>query len=679
MINRGGAHNLPLSTPDYRADMDGLRAVAVGGVIAFHAFPECLQGGFIGVDVFFVISGYLITTLILKSLENRTFSFQDFYARRIRRIFPSLIVVTASCCCFGWFALLPDEYRLLGKHMAGSAIFMPNLLLWSESGYFDYAADAKPLLHLWSLGIEEQFYLLWPLIVWVALKYRVNLIMAGGVLLLVSLVLNLSLIESDPSGTFFSPLTRIWELLAGGLWACCLWSGNHAFITFNSRLRSNPIMSNGLAVVGMIFLLLGALLLTPDVVFPGVWALIPVAGTLLIIMAGEQAWFNHVVLSNRLVVGIGLISFPLYLWHWPLLSFARILEGARPDLSIRMVAVALSFALAILTYYFIEKPVRFGPRKTGKTFLLVTLMVLSGSLGLFIFVQDGFKFRASSRAIEAQIADLNFDLPDSEGWYCQDAGHDSPRCHSTGPAPSVVVMGDSHAMTIYAGLRDRFKAKGQDIGLYGASDGCPPLLNVVIQDQGGDPRNCLKKGTQAIKRIIADPTVREVIITSRGPMYTTATGFGDIEQEQFGAWVLHFEGEPPGTRTNEDVFFMGLTKTLDALLAAGKKVTYLYDVPELGFDIRSCSPFRPFSITSKVTDPCAISKDIFVTRNKAFRHMMQAVLSARPTIHVVDLATALCDASRCFGARDGVLFYIDDDHLSNRGSAYVVRRLWNEF
>jgi peptidoglycan/LPS O-acetylase OafA/YrhL len=679
MISSSKDQNLPLPTPEYRANIDGLRAVAVGGVMAFHAFPEWLQGGFIGVDVFFVISGYLITSLILKTIENRTFSFSDFYARRIRRIFPSLILVTITCCCFGWFALLPDEYRSLGKHVVGSAVFIPNFLFWSESGYFDYAADTKPLLHLWSLGIEAQFYLLWPLMVWLSLKCRSNLIITSGVLLFASLVLNVSIVDSDTAGAFFSPLTRFWELVSGALLACFLCDENSPFAIFRSRIRSGPIVDNGLAIFGMMCLLLGASLLTPDVLYPGAWALIPVAGTLFIIMAGDKAWLNRAVLSNRLLVGIGLISFPLYLWHWPLLSFARILEGSSPDFSIRVAAVVLSFVLASLTYYFIEKPVRFGLHKAGKTFLLVILMALSGSLGLFIFIEDGFKFRASSRVIAAQVADLNFDLPDSEGWYCQDASYDSPRCHSTGPSPSVVVIGDSHAMTIYAGLRDRFKAKGQDIGLYGASDGCPPLLNVVIQDQGGDPRNCLKKGTQAIQRIIADPTVHEVIVTSRGPMYTTATGFGDIELDQFGTWVLHFEGERPGARTNEEVFFMGMTKTLDALLSAGKKVTYMYDVPELGFDIRSCVSFRPFAITSKVYDPCAVSKDIFESRNKTFRSMMQAVLSARPSIHVIDLATALCDEARCLGARDGVLFYIDDDHLSNRGSAYVVRQLWDDF
>lgn len=679
MTNTNDDDKLQWSPPAYRADIDGLRAVAVGMVMAFHAFPEWLPGGFIGVDVFFVVSGFLITTLILENIDSRSFSIADFYARRIRRIFPSLLVVMASCWLFGGFALLPDEYRALGKHIAGSALFIPNFLFWGESGYFDYAAETKPLLHLWSLGIEEQFYLLWPLVVWLSLRYRCSLIKAAGLMLVVSFLLNLKMVSSDPAGAFFSPWSRIWELLSGGLLA--------GFMVLKKRkgdaaalgLVSGVLMSNGLALLGAVLLLSGAGLFHAEMLFPGAWAMVPVAGTVLIITAGRNAWLNHVILSNRLLVGIGLISFPLYLWHWPLLSFARILEGTRPDLPIRLIAVMLSLVLAMLTYRFIERPMRFGQRGVGKTRVLVVLMALLGALGLATYLQDGFKGRTTSQTIDAQLADLNFDLPDSEGWYCADRGYDSPRCHSTGPAPSVVVMGDSHALMIYAALRERFKAKGQDIGLYGASDGCPPLLNVVIQDQGGDPRHCLKKGTRAIQRIIADPAAREVIITSRGPMYTTATGFGEIELDQFGTWVLHIDGEAPGVRSNEEVFSMGLAATLDALLAAGKKVTYLHDVPELGFDIRSCSSFRPFSISSKVRDPCAVSKEDFIRRNQAFRGMVQTILSARPAVHVVDLATALCDEVWCYGARDGVLFYIDDDHLSHRGSAYVVRRLWDAF
>ena len=240
-------------------------------------------------------------------------------------------------------------------------------------------------------------------------------------------------------------------------------------------------------------------------------------------------------------------------------------------------------------------------------------------------------------------------------------------------------MGDSHALTIYAGLIERFKTKGQDVALYGGSDGCPPLLNVVIQDLGGDIRNCLKKGTQAILRVIKDPAIKEVILTSRGPMYTTGKGFGEVESSQFGSWVLHFDDEDSQLRNNEEVFLMGLANTLDALLAAGKKVTFLHDVPELGFDIRSCFTFRPLVITHKAMDPCAVSKSDFVARTKMHRAGVDQILSVRPEIKVIDLAEALCDDEWCFASKNGILFYIDDDHLSLRGAEYVVKQLWDKF
>lgn len=668
-----------LIKPSYRPDIDGLRALAVLAVIAFHAFPSEVPGGFIGVDVFFVISGFLITTLIQESLQQQSFSFRTFYASRVRRLFPALVVVLLACQIAGWFALLSNEYKALGKHIGASTAFIPNFIFWSESGYFDYAAEAKPLLHLWSLGVEEQFYLCWPIVVWLCFKYKASLFKVGIALLLSSLVLNLIMIEESPSAVFFSPITRIWELLSGCLLA--YWANSRTVVvaSFKAKFGSIKWISHAVSMMGLASLLLGIFLFDQDTLYPGAWALIPVLGTCFIILAGNQSWLNTSVLSNRFLVWIGLISFPLYLWHWPLLSFARIMEGSKPEWQIRAALVAVSFALAVLTYYLIERPIRFGRHLKLKTYVLTIAMVIVGSLGIATYSQDGFKSRTTDKAIEAQLADLKFDISDSEGWYCQDKNYDSPRCHATGPKPSVVVIGDSHALTIYSGLRERFKAKGQDIGLYGASDGCPPLLNVVIQDQGGDARNCLKKGSQAIQRVIADASIKEVILTSRGPMYTTTEGFGDVELEQFGPWVLHFGGEEKGIRSNEEVFALGLTKTLDALLAAGKKVTFLHDVPELGFDIRNCFSFRPMTITNKVIRPCAVSRKDFEARTEAYRTMVNKILSERPEIKVIDLSEALCDERWCWGARGDTLFYIDDDHLSHRGADFVVRQLWDQF
>jgi peptidoglycan/LPS O-acetylase OafA/YrhL len=207
------------SHPKYRADIDGLRAIAVLGVVAFHAFPELLPGGFIGVDIFFVISGFLISTIIFENIEAKSFSFVDFYCRRIRRIFPALLLVIAASFAFAWFVLLPAEFKQLGKHILGGAGFFSNLLLWSESGYFDKSAEAKPLLHLWSLGIEEQFYIVWPLLLWAGWKLRINWLALIFSITVLSFFLNLHMVYADAVATFYSPLTRFWELSVGAVLA----------------------------------------------------------------------------------------------------------------------------------------------------------------------------------------------------------------------------------------------------------------------------------------------------------------------------------------------------------------------------------------------------------------------------------------------------------------------------
>jgi peptidoglycan/LPS O-acetylase OafA/YrhL len=668
-----------VSRPDYRQDIDGLRAIAVLAVIAFHAFPLWMPGGFIGVDVFFVISGYLITSLILIRQELNTFSLWEFYASRVRRLFPSLIFVLLTCLLFGWFALLSDEYKALGKHIAASALFISNFIFLAESGYFDYAAATKPLLHLWSLGIEVQFYLLWPFIIWLSLRYKRSLLTLTGATLLTSLIFNLFLVEKDISATFYLPFSRMWELLSGCLLACVVKYKAKEFLALKEKLSSSHVVDHGLASLGLIFLAYSLFFFNQDILFPGAFALLPTFGTILIILAGENSWLSRTVLSSRLLIGIGLISYPLYLWHWSLLSFAVILEGTKPNELIRLALVCAAFVLAGFSYYFFERLFRYGKNLRSKTYFLIVSMIVVGCSGLAVYALNGFQGRISNQEIQAQLNDLNFDLPESTGWYCGNLNYDSPPCHSTGPNPTVVVIGDSHALMIYSALRERFQAKGLDIGLYGGSDGCPPLLNVIIQDQGGDPRNCLVKGSKAIERIIADPSIHEVILTSRGPMYTTAKGFGDVELDQFGSWDLYFKGEKPGSSDNDTVFSIALSQTLDALLAAGKKVTYLHDVPELGFDIRRCSSFRPLSLTSQDTKYCGVSREVFEARTESFKRMVNNLFAQRPEIKVIDLSDALCDKDRCYGSKDGVLFYIDDDHLSLRGATYVVGKLWDKF
>lgn len=663
----------------YRPDIDGLRALAIIVVVGFHAFPQILSGGFIGVDVFFVISGFLITQVLEQQRKQPNFSPGEFYAGRIRRLFPSLLVVLTVCFIFGWIAFLSDEYKQLGKQILASTLFVSNFIYWAEAGYFDYAAYTKPLLHLWSLGIEGQFYILWPVVFLVALRFGISIAKICVVLIAASLVLNIWVAPESGSHAFYSPATRMWELLCGCLIAIFhrlrLERPGAASVVGNFSVMNQSAMS----VAGVALVLSSAIFFDQDLTFPGYWAICPVLGTTLIILAGTDSWFNRQVLSSRILVRIGLISFPLYLWHWPILSFAKIVSGIQPPAEVQIGLIALAVGLSIITYRWVERPLRFGSNLRMKTRWLIAGMCILAVCSVITFFQDGFPRRYKNQLVQAQLADLKFDLPDSEVWYCADTSQDGPRCHASGPDPSVVVIGDSHALTIYSGLIDRFKSKGQEIALYGASDGCPPLLDVEIQDLGGDARNCLVKGSQAIRRIISDLSIQHVIITSRGPMYTTAEGFGEIELEQFGTWALNFKGELRGARTNQEVFSLGLAKTLDALLSSGKTVTFLHDVPELGFDIRRCFAFRPFAMFADEKQPCAVSKADFESRTNAYRLLIDPVLAQRSAIKVIDLAEALCDQHWCYGAKDGALFYIDDDHLSHRGASYVVKRLWDKF
>lgn len=351
--------NLHFSHPKYRPDIDGLRAIAVLSVVAFHAFPNWMSGGFIGVDVFFVISGYLISMIIFENLDKGTFGFTEFYSRRIRRIFPALLLVLTVSYALGWFTLLADEYKQLGKHVAGGAGFASNFIFWKESGYFDNAAETKPLLHLWSLGVEEQFYIAYPLLLWLAWKRKFNLFTITVVIAVISYYLNVRGIRKDATASFFLPQTRFWELMSGSLLAWMTLYGGNALTKLNvmldrwlsiavyrePRAFDGATLANVVSFSGFILLLYGFFRINKEMSFPGVWALIPVVGSVLIISAGHKAWFNKVILSSRVAVWFGLISFPLYLWHWVLLSFPRVILGELPSQAIRVAAVTTSSSL----------------------------------------------------------------------------------------------------------------------------------------------------------------------------------------------------------------------------------------------------------------------------------------------------------------------------------------------
>lgn len=673
-------HSPDMAHPKYRADIDGLRAVAVLAVVLFHAFPTWLPGGFTGVDVFFVISGFLIATILSQSLEAGTFSLTVFYARRIRRIFPALLVVLLACLAIGWWVLLPDELAQLGKQTAGGAAFIANLLLWQESGYFDAAAETKPLLHLWSLGIEEQFYILWPCVFWLAWRLRQHLklrleqhatLWATLALLIGSFVLNVALYRSHAVADFYAPFTRFWELLLGGLLAVL-----PARPTANERMPwlASRMVRNVGATIGLLLILAGFGLVHAGRLFPGFWALLPTMGAALLLWAGPSAALNRTLLGNRVLVWVGTISYPLYLWHWPLLSFARILVGETPGVGIRSACVALAVLLAWGTMRLIERPLRFGGYGAIKALGLCTAMLVACLAGLATYFYGGFPQRAHIQALQTQAQDLTrAKAAISTGWICADPLFKEGYCSlDEEHPPTAVMLGDSHAQSLYWGLRPVVRDLGGSLALVG-SNGCTPFPDLATELTIHEhKRGCIPRAQRVVTEVLQNSEIGTVIVALRNVPYITGTGFGEIEKDSTTAvWLAE---ERPGVRTQAAAYAIALDRFLKTMTQANKQVVFVHDAPELGFDIKRCLDQRPspFSVGEK---PCTLPRQVYEQRYGEFRTLADEVLRRYPQVTVMDASRVLCDADVCSVKQNGRLLYEDDDHLSNYGADYVAERM----
>ena len=518
----------------YRLDIDGLRAVAVLSVVTFHAFPTVLPSGFVGVDIFFVISGFLISSIIFEELAiKHRLSFANFYARRIRRIFPALAIVLVACLIAGYALLWADDFRRLGKHVIAGAGFVSNLALWQEANYFDVASDTKVLLHLWSLGIEEQFYLIWPALIWIAWRLRLNQFTLFAVIFLCSLVYGIKATPSNPMAAFYSPAARFWELAAGSILAYIAASKPHAAAWIESRIStvvSSVLFERGsvdqekayrnfLSTVAMALIVTSVFAITRRHEFPGWWALMPVTGTYLIILAGPDAWLNRLVLSNRIMVWIGLISYPLYLWHWPILAFARGHYGSvevPPEVRIALMSIAVG--LAWLTYYFVEKPIRFDYRQRWIAPALVSAMVAVGAFGVLDVVNNGFPgrvdrdraayeayFSGASPLIQAEAKDIG---QYRCGFYAWESPTPTlvprkaidPSCYTRHSDKSVLIIGDSNASDLYYGLNEILPKEISLLLIWSAGCQVSPIVEAIIETH-----HCNMANYFALQRIKADP------------------------------------------------------------------------------------------------------------------------------------------------------------------------------
>jgi peptidoglycan/LPS O-acetylase OafA/YrhL len=639
------------SRPNYRRDIDGLRAVAILAVVAYHVFPGQAPGGFIGVDVFFVISGFLISTIIFKSLANRNFSFMEFYAHRVRRIFPALILVLAACLFFGWNILLANEFIYLGNHIAGSAGFIQNLLLWRESGYFDLASELKPLNHLWSLAIEEQFYLIFPLLLWCAWRLRINLLVVVGLICILSFAANVYATHHDPVGAFFSLQARAWELMIGAITARIVLDG--AFQTSEKRVALLGLsLDSIISCFGLLLILIATFGLDKAVPYPGVLALLPVLGAALLLLSGPTAWANRFILSNPLPVFIGLISYPLYLWHWPLLSYLTIVDGEQPSLYQRSIVAALSFALAWLTYRYVEQPVRrnrFHARWTAIG--LIAGMVVLMALGL----EASHLYRSYDEQTQKIMQAWEFSSsPSAEGMYREDkfgiqtVGHNDKR--------KILFFGDSH-LNQYIFMLGALQKKAAS-----TSDDAPEIMF--------PPHSA-----EFLAKAIEDRTMTAAVFS-----YFWALMYYSEQVNQpircCGKGLMGTAGVrvKPLTEEQMDQKDAQLTRQISALRDSGKQVYLVLDNP-FGeeFSPRSLvkrSFFHGITIASPPAD-----KQRAIKRSEPVRSRIQKI--ARQTgARIIDPFAYLCDENSCpVLSADGLPINKDYDHLSTNATANHVRYL----
>jgi peptidoglycan/LPS O-acetylase OafA/YrhL len=487
-----------MTSIEYRADVDGLRAVAILSVIGFHAFPHWVTGGFVGVDVFFVISGFLISGLIFRGLANGEFRFAEFYARRIRRIFPALIVVLTTCYVIGSRTMLSGAFKQLGEHIVAAGAFVLNFILWKESGYFDTDGQAKPLLHLWSLAVEEQFYLIWPFLVWFFWKRTLSVGIGIAVVIVLSFAYNIVAVDASAVAAFYSPFSRLWQLLTGAALA---------YLELRRYPTAWPILGAGAqSTAGALLIVGSAFLLNQRLAYPGWYALAPTIGAALVIGAGPRAWFNANILSSRAFVWIGLISYPLYLWHWPLLSFAHIETGQTPPPQVRLAIVLASFALAQATYLLVERPIRktslLGRLKVAALCVAMALLVVVGGNS---YLKNG-EVTSYQRAFNIRYVELAEDWrggkcligPDN-GWPIgADAGlRNFDGCVEDDARPLLVLWGDSFAAHLYPGLKHKQPGYDYRIGQF-TLNACPPVIDL---DYPGRPY-CRPFGEMILDRIV---------------------------------------------------------------------------------------------------------------------------------------------------------------------------------
>ena len=642
----------------YRSDIDGLRALAVAGVVLFHAFPHKLPGGFTGVDVFFVISGFLISRILYEQCALGTFTFRSFYARRVRRIFPALLTVLLCSLVFGWFALSADQYRLLGKHALSGLGFVINFVLVNEAGYFDVVAETKPLLHLWSLAVEEQYYLLWPCLLLLCWSRKAGVVALIIGLIIASFVVNIVLVNTQSAGAYFLPFGRFWEMLAGSLLAWVTFKASAQSLLLRQSISTQILVANTISIIGLTCVVSGYFAVSKSSAFPGYWALLPVMGSLAIIAAGPHALLNRWLFSHPLAVWGGKISYPLYLWHWPVLSFLRILKGTEPDTTELVIALALSVLLSWLTHVFIEKPAQRNFQNISAIFVrflpLSAGMAAGAALIAFSVVSNYPSVEPEKFSVASTSARC------SESFTSWNKVNDNA-CRFQQAENTIAVIGDSHAGHLFDGLAELAAKQGDSVALFPASCQSPlrGISSGFVVEGNAEVQTMRANGylliEQALNYVLQNDQIQNVVL-AHSPRC-------DVNIKDTTA---------PHVTEYKAVLENGFKRTLSALHNKHKQVLIVLDNPFLKALPNHCLENRLPLYSQR--QPCIETEQEHRENDlvKTYNAVATDLAKRYENVKVVDLASVLCEQGVCKAVINDTLLYKDQSHLSVFGSRYVA-------
>jgi len=639
---------------EYRREIDGLRAVAVLPVIFFHAGFKTFEGGFIGVDVFFVISGYLITTIILADMNKGKFSIVTFYERRARRILPVLFFVMLCCIFFAWSWLLPNHLKDFCQSLTAVSAFSSNILFWIESGYFGTEAELKPLLHTWSLSVEEQYYVLFPLFLMALWKLRKRWIFVA---LMVVGAISLAIAQwgayNKPSATFFLLPTRGWEILMGALIAFYfLYKREQA-----EFISSHKIMSELFGLVGLVLICYSIFFFDKKTPFPSVYALIPTVGTAFIIIFATPKTIVGRLLSTKTMVGIGLISYSIYLWHQPLFVFARHRRLTEPSIAIFLTLSAMSIVLAYLSWRYIEVPFRDKHSFSRKKIFTIAFVgtLIFATTGLAGHFNNGFDKRINNNGIV--LADIPNKVIINNGLNseCEGKFTLSPNCR-TSDDPEILVWGDSYAMHLVQGIMAS-NPKAKIIQM--TKSVCGPVFDtapVTSKDYNVKwAEGCLEFNNSVRSWLKSNNTVKYAVLSSPFEQY-----IGDGQLLVDGK--LYDADKMLATER--------FKRTLSELESMGIKPIVFSPTPKNGNNIGECLVRAEFY--GKELSACDFSRDEITNASRDVYEFLGGIANSQKVVFVSD---GICRDDMCKSSIDNTFIYRDGGHLSHEGSAMLGKRM----